>query len=373
MQRLLHFLSYHNAVPIALSILLLSAGAAFAASEEVQQAVYNSEEHTVAVDNTFLVNLDLNSYSPRAEITAVTEDAESYYVSYVLSTIDVVDGVWRDVNLSQEMGVAKAVLGDSVDLGVYVTAQLNELIGRQIEYLREVQAIERNAVSQKVVTTTYSGLVGKFLDSRTETLPGYTPVVVVEAEAPVGQVAGVSTAVSSSRPAAAGAAPSVSSDAGAPQLQVLGNNPARIPLKSAYADLGVYATHSSGIEFGIKTFVNDREVASVIIDTTVVGTSTVRYESTDADGRTGRAERLVVVFDPYAPAAPAEESEPVVQSTSTAMVSEGGVLATTTSNTTPAPETTITQEGVQAPPAETTAQPPPTASINNASSTAEAQ
>lgn len=197
MGRLLHFLSYHNAVPIALSILLLSAGAAFAASEEVQQAVYDHQETVVSIDNTFLVNLNLGSYSPRAQITAVTEDTENYYISYVLSTVDVVDGVWRDVDRSEEMTVAKAVLGSNLDLGVYVTAQLNELIERQVAYLKEVQAIERNQVSQKVVTTTYSGLVGKFLDAQTETLPGYTPVVVADTAVSEGQVAGVSTAVPS--------------------------------------------------------------------------------------------------------------------------------------------------------------------------------
>ncbi len=289
MGRFLHFLTYNNAVPVALSAMLLSAGAAFAASEDVQQAVYNSESQIVAVDNTYLTNKDLDAFTPRAEITAVTEDADNYYVSYTLSTIDVVDAVWQDVVLSRQIEVSKAALGEYVDLGVYVTEQLKQVVARQVEYLKEVQSIEQKQVSQKTIATTYGGLVGKFLDDSTETLPGYVPVVVAP-EPTEGQVAGAFTDTPSGAVSR--------SDSGAPQLQVLGNNPARLPLKSSYVDLGVLATHSSGLEFSIYMFVNDNPVTSVNIDTTVVGTTTIRYESTDDAGHTGRAERVVIVFDP---------------------------------------------------------------------------
>ncbi len=313
MSRFLHFLTYNNAVPIALSIVLLSAGAAFAASEEVQQAVYNSTDAVVAVDNTYLTGKNLDAFTPRAEITAVTEDAETYYVSYTLTTIDVVDAVWQDVVLSKQMEVSKALLGEYTDLGVYVTEQLKQVVARQMDYLREVQAIEQRQVSQKVVATTYGGLVGKFLDDSTETLPGSVPVVVAPQNPTEGQVAGAFTDV----PSGGGTSPS---DAGAPQLQVLGNNPARLPLKSSYVDLGVLATHSSGREFSIHMFVNDNPVTSVNIDTTVVGTTTIRYESTDDTGRTGRAERVVVVFDPNPVVIP--EPEPIVETASEPTVAE---------------------------------------------------
>lgn len=306
MGRFLHFLTYNNAVPIALSLMLLSAGAAFAASEDVQQAVYSSNEQVIAVDNTYLANKNLDTFTPRAEITAVTEDNDTYYISYTLTTIDVIDAVWQDVVQSKQMEVSKAALGMYTDLGVYVTEQLKQIIAKQIAYLKEVQEIERKQISQKVVATTYGGLVGKFLDDSMETLPGYVPIVVAPpaTELPSeGQVAGVSTDVPST-PATASAG--VASDSGGPTLQVLGNNPARIPLKSSYVDLGVLATHSSGREFSIHMFVNNMPVTSVNIDTTIVGTTTIRYESTDDEGRTGRAERLVVVFDPNPVVVPIE-------------------------------------------------------------------
>ena len=77
------------------------------------------------------------------------------------------------------MTVAKgAIVGR--DLGLYVTEQLKQVIDHEIAYLTEVQDIERKQVSQKVVAVAYSGLVGAFLDDRTEVLPGYTPVVSVD-------------------------------------------------------------------------------------------------------------------------------------------------------------------------------------------------
>ena len=66
MQRFLHFLSYNNAVPIAVSVVILGAGGAFAATDP--QAIYSAQQRVVAVDNTYIANKDLSSFTPRVEI-----------------------------------------------------------------------------------------------------------------------------------------------------------------------------------------------------------------------------------------------------------------------------------------------------------------
>lgn len=172
MNRLLNFIQYHNAVPVALGILVLGAGATFAATNP--QAVYSQTQTPVSVDNTYIANKELSSYTPRAQIMQITEDADNYYVEYDFLTIDVQEYVWRDVSKRNTLTVAKSALSGG-NLAAYVTEQLKQNLDHEIDRLQESQTIARRDVSQKTVATTYGGLIGAFLDETTETLPGYVP------------------------------------------------------------------------------------------------------------------------------------------------------------------------------------------------------
>src|SRR3989338_5117873 len=181
MARVLAFIKYHNALPIGLSFLLLFVSGALAASPELRndlsKGVVSATESLIAIDNSYIASVDLETYTPRIEIKNVTEDETSYYVEYVLTTIDLADGVWRDVGKEETMNVAKDALGGQ-DLGLYVTRQLAEVSDAEMERLLGTQQFERqNGVTQKTVATAYSGLIGKYLDPKEEVLPGYTPVI----------------------------------------------------------------------------------------------------------------------------------------------------------------------------------------------------
>lgn len=297
--RIVHFLSYHNAVPVGFSILLLGAGGVFAASEP--DMIYSTSSTVVSIDNTYLVNINLASYSPRVTITGVTEDSEYYYLAYNFFTIDLVDGVWRDTSKQLTMNVSKVDLGATRDLGLYVTEQLKQKTDRELAYLKEVQDIEKKNVSHKVVATEYGGLVGRMLDTRTEELPGYTPVI---APPPV-----VVAAEDQNVPPDATPAESVPAHTDATvTLQILGNNPAVIPLDSQYSDLGAVATDRSSSSMSVSVYVDGRKVDYVSIDTSVVGEHVLRYEAFDSERRMVSAERIVRVFDPYAVEEPVEPS-----------------------------------------------------------------
>ncbi|TSC87252.1 MAG: hypothetical protein G01um10148_357 [Parcubacteria group bacterium Gr01-1014_8] len=309
MQRLLHFLSYNNAVPIAVSIVFLGGTATFAATNP--EAIFDSEQSVLSIDNTYIANKDLSGYTPTIEILGVTEDSEKYYVSYRLTTIDVVDAMWRDVTENGVLEVAKPVLGQYGDLGLYATEQFKQLVDHEIAYLKEVQEIERKQVTPKIVATSYSGLVGKLLDDKTETLPGYTPVVTpppivvenVSAPDTSGQVAGASTS----------AVPTLSM----PVIQILGPNPHEIPVGANFADLGVVVSDDSGYIPTVKTFVDGTlyERSPVTVDTSKPREWHIRYEATDTDGNIATAERLVIVKDPFVSQSAPESS--VASSTST--------------------------------------------------------
>jgi hypothetical protein len=88
-----------------------------------------------------------------------------------------VEYVWKEYVTGGTLTVShKEIEGE--DLGLFVARQLGELLAHDRAYLREVQAAEKSrGASSKVVVTEYSGLIGKFLDTKEEAFPGYAPIV----------------------------------------------------------------------------------------------------------------------------------------------------------------------------------------------------
>jgi hypothetical protein len=340
MTRLSDFFQYHNAVPIALGILMLGAGATFAATDP--SAIYSAQQRTVTEDNTYIAGKDLDSYTPRVEITSVTEDADAYYVAYDFSTIDSADSVWRDVVKHQSLTVAKSALGEYGDLGLYVTDQLKQNIDHELDRLHEAQAAARARTTQKTVATVYGGLIGKMLDDTTEALPGYTPVVVAPEPKPSpDQLAAAAANVSMQSPGAPPASPAPAQatltreeieamihqqiqqilasqqpsepsasdpasegtepSAKAPVITVNGENPAHIHVGDTYSDLSAVITAPEEEKnLGIKTYLNGTLVSDIVLDTTSAATDTIDYVVTGHSGLTSTSTRQVIV-EPLAP------------------------------------------------------------------------
>ncbi len=169
-----NFIKYNNAVPIAIGLIFLGAGGTFAATNP--DAIYSTTQTVQSVDNTYITNVDIESYPFKVGVTSVTEDDENYYVTYTLGTIDIVDYVWQDVLKKGSMSVSKAMLRGR-DLGLYVEKDLADLRNSEKRRLLATQEIERtNGITQKTIATAYSGLVGKFISPKNEEFPGYRPV-----------------------------------------------------------------------------------------------------------------------------------------------------------------------------------------------------
>ena len=388
-----NFLAYHNAVPIALGIAFLGAGGVFAATNP--EAIYSAQQKVISIDNTYIANKDLASYTPRAQILGVTEDSDNYFVSYKFYTIDLKDYVWQEVAKDEEMKVSKPDLGPYRDLGLYVTEQLKQIVDREGMRLAETQEIERKYVTRKVVATAYGGLVGKFLDSTTEELPGYTPVVTppepppvvvavqtepttssvsVESQSQTAATANGSTATTqqvSQAPVAASSADTIP-----PVIQVLGENPARVLVGASYNDLGAVATDNINTNINVRVFVNGVAQNSVTIDTSKAGEWTIRYEATDSSGNLGFAERKISVVEPapqteIASTTPEQSSAPAATTTdSSAPVSSTAPQAQTAAAaapTEPTPTPTPAPEPAMTPTPEPAPSPAPTPEPDSAS------
>ncbi|MBL4644798.1 MAG: hypothetical protein JKX80_02945 [Candidatus Pacebacteria bacterium] len=362
MRRFIHFLTYNNAIPIVLGILFLSSGLVFAANEEVREfvadSVFEAEQRVVSIDNSYISNKNLDAYSPKVSISGVTEDSEFYYIEYTFTTIALAEGVWQDVAQQKTMQVDRNVLGQYVDLGVYVTEQLKQLVDREIAYLQEVQGIERRQVTNKVVATAYSGLVGQFIDENTEQLPGYVPLVsepVVEevdpaaiARAEKGDVIPFDFAAaqinSDSNNSSNSNSDNTEEASVGPVITILGANPARIPLNASYSDLGAVTTSQEGVTLGlsISLSLNGDDVSNISIDTTTVSDWTVGYSATDSSDVTSFVERVVIVYDPNATTVEEEDTATTATTTEEVATTTEEVATTTQETATTTEETTET-------------------------------
>lgn len=191
MKKFLHFIQYNNLVTLGIFFIFGSTGLAFAFDEDVQQAVYSTEQEVQSVDNSYIVDVDLGKHDFNLKILEIKEDADNYYVKYSYNTITLLDYVWQDELITENIVTSKqSMIGK--DLGLFIARQVGEVIASKLEYLKKVQAIEKqNGVSTKKVATKYKGLVGKMFDPTEEVFEGYKPVVK-EAVLPTNQVAKLS-------------------------------------------------------------------------------------------------------------------------------------------------------------------------------------
>lgn len=174
------FLKHNNAVPIALFAVFGITTASFAASPEVRSAVYDSKQEVRQVDNTYIVSADVTGRDFRMQVTDVKEDTDTFYVTYAYKDISLVGYVWQEADATGSLTISKKEL-EGRDLGLYVAKQLGEVVGAKRAFLVGVQGHERKVgATPKVVATTYSGIVGKFLDPEEQTFPGYVAVIAPE-------------------------------------------------------------------------------------------------------------------------------------------------------------------------------------------------
>jgi hypothetical protein len=324
-----HFIKYNNTIPIVLGVIFLGTTGALAASPEVRGAVYSSSESVKSVDNSYLRAVNVNGFPFTVQITNVREDTDTYYVSYNLHTIDLVDSVWRPVDKKMELTVLKSDLRNE-NLGTYTSRQVAQV--RDYERYRFTLAQQeelKKGPSQKVVSTAYSGLVGSFLGTHDEVIPGYAiPETVADGNfVPEGsdpnhlsspQALLASESPSSETQTTATQSTGDSLDKTPPVVSMLGTSNVTVTIGNPYTDLGALATDDYTPNPSLKTYVNNSPVGKVVIDTSTPGFYTILYRAEDNAHNVGTATRTVNVISgdvtpapqPAEPAPPTPDTAP---------------------------------------------------------------
>ncbi len=343
-----NYILYNNSFTLIVVFLLLSGGTVLAANDDVREALseamVSSEDTLLVIDNSFIIDANLESFDFRVQVSAIEEDDDNYYISYTYRTIEVLDGTWQEVEKEESFQVSKAQLGET-DLGLYIAEELKEFVDEQKRLLAETQQIEINlGRSGKVVERKYAGLIGRFLDTEEVTFEGYDPVVkepvkvaaTDEAEettdgegepepeasttenssneTPGGgdssTGAATSTTTSTTTDTASTATSTATStelaDTTAPVITLNGEADVELTVGDSYSEPGASASDDTDGDL------TSTVVTSGSVDTETAGTYEITYNVSDSAGNSTDQTRTVTVVQ-----APEPEPEPVTQETAT--------------------------------------------------------
>ena len=170
MNKLTQLLAYHNAVPILVGILFLSAGVAFAASPDVREAITATVAPTPPVDVSVLADADLSHFDPHIQITEVREDEAHYYVSYRYNTFTIEENAWQESQVEKTLMVSKTELG-SADLKAYALAQLQEVGQYEVAYLKRAQSEAIASLQDAEEGSRETGLAGLIVGLKAALIP----------------------------------------------------------------------------------------------------------------------------------------------------------------------------------------------------------
>ena len=185
MKKFTHFLFYNNTIPLIFGVLFLGASATFAASPAARQNVVQAKTTLASMDNSYLLNTEINDATVEIIVSSVNEDSEKYYIEYQLTTIDLKEGIWQPVTKTKVFEVRKDTIFGQ-DLGLYASRELAEAHAYEVSRLKDFKKVQQfGGLTKKVVATEYDGLVGQFLDTKNEVFPGYDPLIDPEVGIPL--------------------------------------------------------------------------------------------------------------------------------------------------------------------------------------------
>lgn len=183
--KFIHFIKYNNAT-IIISIIVFVVGASVFASETGREIIGGKNISIHGVDNTLLLEANLENMDMEFKVEKIEGDENMYYVAYTYLDLDNIDNAWQ-YNLKEK--IRKISKNIKKDLGIYLAEELNEEYQSRIKELKEYQKKAReNGEEKRVEVTKYSGLVEKILDLTSKVFIGYEPVKRVELDSPLSKI-----------------------------------------------------------------------------------------------------------------------------------------------------------------------------------------
>lgn len=173
-KKAIHFIKYNNLVILIIAAIFLIGTGVFAQTE-TGQAVIGAKETTIqGVDNTLLIEADLDKLAMDFTIEEIAEDSDYYYVTYTYIDLVKANNVWQYQMREKQRKISHDL---KEDLGQYLAEELSEEYEARIKDLTRAQIQARaDGKEQRTEVTTYSGLVGQTLELAGKVFSNYEPV-----------------------------------------------------------------------------------------------------------------------------------------------------------------------------------------------------
>jgi hypothetical protein len=173
-KKLINFIKYNNAMVLILAIILIFGTGAFAQTDAGQALIGEKEMHIEGVDNTLLLEADLDTLDMDFKIERIEEDDKYYYVTYTYLDLFNNGEAWLYQITEKVRKVSKK---SNIDLGEYLAEELSEEYQALIKNLKAEQAKAEEAGEEvRLEVTEYSGLIGQTLEVTGKIFSDYEPV-----------------------------------------------------------------------------------------------------------------------------------------------------------------------------------------------------
>jgi len=173
-KKLINFIKYNNAMVLILAIIFIVGTGVFAQTDAGQALIGEKQTNIEGVDNTLLLEADLDVFNMDFKIEKIEQDEKYYYVIYTYLDLVNTGDAWDYQLMEKTRKVSKKA---DVDLGEYLAEELSEEYLARIKQLKNEQdeALDTGEEVRQEVTE-YSGLIGQTLEAASKVFSGYEPV-----------------------------------------------------------------------------------------------------------------------------------------------------------------------------------------------------
>ncbi|MFC1678213.1 hypothetical protein ACFLZ9_00620 [Patescibacteria group bacterium] len=182
LRRIINFIKYNNLTVFVILAIFLLGGGVFAQTEAGQAVIGEKQTNVSGIDNTLLLEADLDTMDMDFSIEKIESDEEYYYVTYTYLDLEQQNNAWQ-YQIKEK--TKKVSLSLKKDLGEYLAEELREEYEARIKNLKEEQAKEiRRGQETRIEATLYTGLIGQTLEMAGRVFSNYEPVKVREIPTP---------------------------------------------------------------------------------------------------------------------------------------------------------------------------------------------
>jgi hypothetical protein len=189
LKKAIYFIKYNNITVLILAIIFLLGTGVFAQTETGKAVIGAKQTNVEGVDNTLLLEADLDAMNMDFKIEKIESDDPSassgqgyYYITYTYIDLVKQNNAWQ---YQMQEKVRKVSQKLKEDLGQYLAEELGEEYELRIKELKEEQAKAKEEGEEKrLEVVEYNGLIGQTLNLAGKIFPGYEPVKKREVPSP---------------------------------------------------------------------------------------------------------------------------------------------------------------------------------------------